>query len=359
MRSMNLSRILTLAAMSTCSVVAVSSWLAGCSTVIAGRAAHGVVADGARFEVVSTVGKGFGEGVVAAKDGGVYVLDVTWRVSPNPGGIIYRYDPVTGSTSKYLEPSGLALGLHVDKSNDLIIAQGALGGGRAIVRHNLATNATNVIANSYQGKRFVGPNDVTSDARSRIYFTDARYAGNEPMELPNAVYRIDLDGRVTQISTDVLRPNGIEVSPDNKRLYVAAANAARMISNPVGPAADRFGITMGGVVVYDLDGDGNISNGRLFYRNDDLVVDGMAMDTDGNLYLALHDGTEPPVPGDIVVLTPDGSLLEKISPPPGSRPSNLGFGRGNDAHSLYLTTGSGVPWRLYRIQTIRRGHYWE
>ena len=223
---------------------------------------RGVVADGAQFEIVSTVGKGFGEGVVAAKNGQVYVLDVTWGMNPNPGGSIYIYDPATGLTTKYLEPSGLALGLHIDKNNDLIIAEGARGGGRQIVRRNLSTGAQAVIANSYQGKRLVAPNDVTSDVKGRIYFTDARYSGDEPMELPNAVYRIDPDGKITQISTDILRPNGIEVSPDGKRLYIAAANSARMMRNPMGPAQDKFGITTGGVVVYDLDNDGNLSNGR-------------------------------------------------------------------------------------------------
>ena len=333
--------------------------LTACTTTMDRDAPRGVVADGAQFEIVSTVGKVFGEGVVAAKDGQVYVLDVTWGMNPDPGGSIYRYDPATGTTTKFLEPSGLALGLHVDKNNDLIIAEGARGGGRQIVRRNLATGAQMVIADSYQGKRFVAPNDVTSDAKGRIYFTDARYSGDEPMELPNAVYRIDLDGKITQISTDILRPNGIEVSPDGKRLYVAAANSARMMRNPMGPAQDKFGIMTGGVVAYDLDNDGNISNGRVFYRNDDLSVDGMAMDTDGNLYLALHDGTKPPIPGEIVVLRPDGTLLAQITPPPGTRPSNVGFGRGNDANSLYVTTGSGVPWRLYRIRTVRRGHYWD
>jgi gluconolactonase len=86
-------------------------------------------------------------------------------------------------------------------TEDLIIAQEAEGGGRAILRRNLTTSATTVVASSYQGKRLNSPNDVTSDARGRIYFTDARYFGSEPIELPNAVYRIDPDGRITQIST--------------------------------------------------------------------------------------------------------------------------------------------------------------
>ena len=85
------------------------------------------------------------EGVVAAKDGKIYVSDITRPdevKQNNPGGTIYRYDPATGATAKYMEPSGMSNGLHVDRNGDLIIAQEAEGGGRAILRRNLTTGAT-------------------------------------------------------------------------------------------------------------------------------------------------------------------------------------------------------------------------
>ena len=96
-------------------------------------------------------------------------------------------------------------------------------------------------------------------------------------------------------------------------------------------------------------------NPRVFYRNYELVFDGMAMDTDGNLYLAMHNGQARPPRGDIVVLNPAGELVERIPVPEGMRSNNLGFGRGSDATSLYMTTL--FQWRLYRIKTVRRGHY--
>jgi gluconolactonase len=125
----------------------------------------------------------------------------------------------------------------------------------------------------------------------------------------------------------------------------------------LGPATDRFGLKLGGVIAYDLDAAGNISNGRIFYRNDNLVTDGMAMDTDGNLYVAAHNGAREPPAGVIVVIDPSGKPLTKIAPPEGFRPGNIGFGRGVDAHTLYATTL--FKWRLFRIDTNRRGHYWE
>jgi gluconolactonase len=335
--------------------------LGACAQLIQKQEQKGILGEGAKFEVVSTAGIGFGEGVVAAKDGKIYTLGVTWADEPIKNGVIYRYDPVTGETSEYMKPSGSALGLHVDKNNDLLIAASdPRGGPQGIMRHNFKTRTTTVITDNYKGKRYVAPNDLTTDAKGRIYFTDARYEGKTlPWELPNAVYRIDLDGTVTQIATDIFRPNGIEVSPDSKRLYVAAANAKRLIANPLGPLTDKFGIENGGVVAYDLDDNGNVSKGRAIFQHEKYNVDGMAMDTGGNLYLAVHNGRRPPVPGEIIVLDPDGKVLEKLIPPEGTRPSNLAFGRGDDANSLYITTGLGMPWKLLRIKTTRRGFYRE
>lgn len=329
---------------------------AGC----AGMAQKGIVAEGAKWEEVSRAGRVFGEGVVAAKDGRLYVTDImpTAAVKQNnTGGTIWRYDPATGKAEKYMEPSGMANGLHVDKNGDLIIAQGADTGGRAILRRNLATGATTVVAGSYQGKRFNSPNDVTSDAQGRIYFTDPRFFGSEPIELPNAVYRVDADGKITQLQTGLDRPNGIEVSPDGKRLYVNTTNAARYVRSPYGPAKDAFGITGGGVVAFDLDANGNISNGRVIFRSEEILTDGMTMDTDGNLYVAMHNTNPKDPKADIVVLNPAGEVIERLTPPPGILSNQLGFGRGADAGTLYMTCV--LPWGLFRIKTVRQGHYFN
>ncbi len=315
--------------------------LAACGTAM--MSPPRIVAEGAKWEEVSRAGLFTAEGVVAARDGMIYATDITRPEAikhNNPGGTIYRYDPSTGVTTKFMEPSGMANGLHVDRNGDLIIAQEADGGGRAILRRNLTSGATTVLANSYQGKRLTGPNDVTSDARGRIYFTDARYFGDEAIELPNAVYRIDPDGKITQLATDILRPNGIEVSPDGRRLYVAASNIPILAQNPLGPAQDRFGLKLGGIVVYDLNSDGNISNGRVFHYTSRCI---MAADS-------------RPEEKSWCSILPERcwrrSLRLKVSVPAISA-----SGAESDATSLYMTTL--FQWRLYRIKTVRRGHYFE
>jgi len=319
-----------------------------------------ILANGAQWQELSRVGRIWAEGVVAAKDGAIYLTDLTRsRVikENNPRGTIYRYDPATGATTKYMEPSGMANGLHVDKNGDLIIAQDADFGGRAVLRRNLATGKTVLLADSYEGKRFNGPNDVTSDKHGRIYFTDARYGGDEPWTgLPHAFYRIDPDGKLTRLAMDIFRPNGIEVSADGKRLYVAACNSTMLPINPNGPAKDKFGFVNGGIAVYDLDKNGNVSNGREFFRADNIGVDGTAMDTDGNLYVAMHNGNPGAPKSDIAVISPAGVVLQHLPTPPGNGlTTNLAFGRGADSHSLYVSTS--FPWGLYRIQTVKQGFY--
>jgi gluconolactonase len=321
------------------------------------QSAPPIFADGAKWQEVSRTGLAWAEGVVAAKDGTIYMCDITHKAVikvNNPVGTIYRYDPKTGVTTKYMEPSGMCNGLNIDIKGDLIIAQGADGGGRAVLRRNLKTGATTVLANSYQNKRLNAPNDITSDEKGRIYFTDSYFQGDEIPELPNAVYRLDPDGKLSQISTDVLRPNGVEISADNKHLYVMATNYSKIRLNPNGPAKDKFGIASGGVVEYDVDRNGNISNPRPLYRTEEFSADGSAMDTDNNLYVALHNGNSDAPKAEIVVISPSGQIQHLPSPGVGLT-TNLGFGRGADSHTLYATTGS--PWRLFRIQTVRTGYY--
>ena len=155
--------------------------LAAAVLLAAGCTTRGIVAEGAHWEEVSRSGRAFGEGAVADKAGRIYASDITPTMAireNNPGGIIWRYDPKTRQTERYMQPSGMSNGLHVDKNGDLIIVQGADTGGRAVLRRNLETGRTIPIATNYQGKRFNSLNDVTSDAQGRIYVTDPRFFGS-------------------------------------------------------------------------------------------------------------------------------------------------------------------------------------
>ena len=313
---------------------------------IAPAGAATVLAKGAKWEKVSTAGKAFAEGVVAAKDGSIYLVDLA------PPGTLFRYDPTTGKTETVMSPSNMANGLYVDKNGDLLMGQG-LPGSQMLAKRNLRTGAVTKLVDSYQGKKMIAPNDITQDANGRIYFTDGRFNQTEEPQLPNSVYRLDPDGKVTLLTTDIGRPNGIEISPDGKRLYVADTIADRLKPNPLNVGGDKFGITKGGVIVYDIKRDGSIANGRVFWKTEVALADGMAMDTSGNLYVASHD---KPTKGRLIVaIAPSGKVIEELPLPDEGLTVQLGFGRGADAKTLYLATGD--PWGLWKIKTRRKGFY--
>ena len=97
--------------------------------------AQNIIADGAKWEKVFSAGKGFAEGVVAAKDGTIYMVDIP------PPGKLFRYDPKSGQTTTLMEESGMANGLHIDRNGDLLMGQG-LPGVQRLAKRNLTTGAS-------------------------------------------------------------------------------------------------------------------------------------------------------------------------------------------------------------------------
>ena len=318
-------------------------WLLACAGVVLTQFAFvpvvsaQIVAKDAKWERVASGGKGTGEGVVAAKDGTIYMVDLA---TP---GVLYRYDPKTGKLETVMSPSNMANGLHIYRDGNLLIGQ-SLPGSQMLAKRNLKTGEVTKLVDTYEGKKLIAPNDITSDSKGRIYFTDGRFNQTEEPESPNSIYRLDPDGKLTRLTTDVGRPNGIEVSPDGKRLYVADTIAERLKPNPLNVGGDKFGITKGGIIVFDLKRDGSISNGRVFYKTEVALSDGTAMDTRGNLYTAANDRANRA--GQIVAIAPSGKVLQELPLPGEGIPVQLGFGRGKDASTLYLSTAE--PWGRVR-----------
>ena len=175
----------------------------------------------------------FTEGPTVAPDGTVYFSDITFTDQTDmQAGHIMRYNPETGETTVFRSPSGMSNGMEFDAQGRLVVAEGADFGGRRITRTDIETGKSEIIAGLYNGKPFNSPNDLTIDEQGRIYFTDPRYAGNEPVEQPIfGVYRIDPDGSIHLVVTDGGKPNGVAVSPDQKTLYVISHDNGAMGSN--------------------------------------------------------------------------------------------------------------------------------
>ena len=253
-----------------------------------------------------------------------------------PNNAVYRWSDGEGA-SLWLQPAGYtgeapregesgSNGLALDAEGRLVLAQ---HGDRRIARMNAPWDAPEpnfeTLAGEYEGQRFNSPNDVATRSNGDLYFTDPPYGlegGNEPKELDfQGVYRLAADGSVTLLIDDLSRPNGIAFSPDQSILYVANSDPA---NQPV-------------VMAYDVEPDGGLSNGRVFF---DSWGDGMAVDQQGNVYL-----TGPG--GGVLIINADGEHLGSIMAPP--RTSNATFGE--DGSTLFITANT----RLVRIRLNVKG----
>ncbi len=289
------------------------------------REEAGIVPKDSKLEKLWSDGT-FTEGPAYGPGGFVYFSDI--------GNRIMKFDPATGKTTVYRQPSGKANGLDFDAEGRLVACEGADGGNRRIsITEKDGTVRT--LADKWMGKRFNSPNDLTIDRKGRVYFTDPRYGGNEAREIPTeSVYRIDPDGTVTQIITDVQKPNGIILSPDEKTLYLADNN----------PSGKRQ------LLAFPLRENGTVGDKKVLHDfGKERGIDGMCVDGKGNVYATAGTGK---IAG-VTVFSPEGKKLAFIPTP--ETPTNCVFGD-KDRKTLYITAGKS----LYRIRLNAEGHalYW-
>ena len=310
-----------------------------------------IVSPDAKIETLFD-GAVFTEGPAVAPDGSVYFSDITFTaLSGMQAGHIWRYDPKTGNTAVFRSPSGMSNGLKFDAQGRLLAAEGADFGGRRVTRTDMATGKATIIAGLYIGRPFNAPNDISLDEKGRIYFSDPRYLGHEPIDQEIfSVYRIDLDGTIERIITDAGKPNGVAVSPDQKSLYVVSNDngSTGLFRYAAEPPVSKGRMAL---LAYDLHADGTAT-----YR-EELVnyapqdgPDGLVCDTDGNLWVAVRDLTRY----GIAVYSPTGEELAFIPTP--EVPTNVAFGHGKEANTLYMTY-SGEKGILGKIKVNKKGYH--
>jgi gluconolactonase len=258
------------------------------------------------------------------------------------GNKITRLHP-DGSSDVFRDPANGANGLLFDREGRLVTCEAQ---ARRVTRTESGGRIT-VLAESYEGKKFNSPNDLTIDSKGRIYFSDPRYGLRANMELRGAdgkliegVYRIDAPGQVQRIiANEVDRPNGVLVSPGDQYLFVADNN-----NNTVNGARKLWR--------FDLNADGRVdANSRklIFDWKTSRGPDGVKIDKRNRLFVAagLNNGNPPfetaePYRGGVYVLALSGELLEVISIPT-DEVTNCTFG-GVDARTLFITAG-GTLWK--------------
>ena len=292
---------------------------------------------GAKIEVLAT-GFAWAEGPVWVKDGG-YLL-----FSDIPRNSVMKWTPQDGATL-FLKPSGFTGVVdygHEPGSNGLTIdSQGRLisceHGDRRVSRLE-TSGGKRTLADNYQGKRLNSPNDVIVKSNGDIYFTDPPYGLPKNWEDPRreldfcGVYRLAADGKLTLLTRELTRPNGLAFSPDEKTLYVANSDPQRAIW-----------------MAYPVKDDGTLGPGRVFADVTAMVgqhkglPDGMKVDREGNLFAG--------GPGGIHVYAPDGKLLGRIDT--GEATANCNWG--DDGSTLYIT----ADMYLCRLKTTTKGAHLE
>ena len=315
-----------------------------------------IVKEGSIFERIYGDGC-FTEGVTAGYDGYIYFSDITLTQGCKEGGIqagaILRYNPKDGNVEVFRSPSGMSNGLIFDQDGNLIVAEGADFGGRRISKIDMNSGRSYILAHSYKGRRLNSPNDIAIDRTGRIYFSDPRYMGHEPLEQPiQCVYRIDLDGSIHAIITNAGAPNGLVISPDGKTLYVSAADTGTVnfYLHEEGQVVHKG---LMAVFTYELHEDGSVGKRKTMVTYEGRETDGpdgMTVDSNGNIYVTgwFYDA---PGPG-VYVYSPEGKELAFFSTG-NEYPTNVEFGRFGDKDMIYVTAGGSV----YRIQTNATGYF--
>jgi gluconolactonase len=279
------------------------------------------------------------EGPVWIRDGGFLLF------SDIPRNALMRWDEKSGC-SLYLKPAGYtghsprggesgSNGLALDRQGRLILCQ---HGDRRVARLDASWSDPRpnyiTLADRYDGKRLNSPNDAVVHSSGAIYFTDPPYGleknvDDPAKELPfQGVYRIAPDGTLTLLTTELERPNGIALSPDEKTLYVANSHGPRPI-----------------VMSFSVQEDGTIGEGREFFNAQELTqkyegaCDGMTVDAHGNVFAT--------VPGGVAVISPEGRHLGMLLT--GKRTSNCTFGA--DGATLFITADN----YLLRVRLATKG----
>lgn len=270
--------------------------------------------------VVKAVGDcKFTEGPVVDRQGNLLFSD-------GPNDRIMRLTP-DGELTVFKQPCGRVNGMTLDGEGRLIVCQSAgTGGGRRVCRLDARGQET-VLADQYDGRPFIAPNDVCLDGQGRIFFTDPYFGPPAEKSQPTSgVYRIDPDGSVTLVVSDLQRPNGILVTSDSRQVYISDRGTQKL---------HRYKLAADGALQPD---------GVLYDFSPDRGVDGMRLDVEGNVYAAAgQDQTT-----GLFVVSPRGELLLHRALPEFA--TNVAFG-GADGRDLFVTASTGV----YKFRTRRAG----
>ncbi len=228
------------------------------------------------------------------------------------------------------QPSNFSNGNTVDGAGRLVTCE---HGTRRVVRTEGGTEV--VVADNWHGRRLNSPNDVVAHSDGSVWFSDPTYGIDGFDEGYPAVsevggchvYRVDLDGNVDAVITDMVQPNGLAFSRDESVLYVVDSGRTH---HPDGPRhVRRFEVV-----------DGRCTGGEVLADAPAGIFDGIRIDDGGRLWIGCGSG--------VFCCTAGGAPLGVVSLPEAC--ANLEFG-GRDGRTLFMTATTSV----YALRVSVRG----
>jgi len=234
------------------------------------------------------------EGPAVDEDGNVYAVnfarDGTIAQISKKGNASFFVTLPKGSTGN---------GIRFADKNTFYVADFT---GHNILKVDLITKNVSVFANEPKMNQ---PNDLAITASGQIFCSDPNWKDGT-----GQIWRVATDGKVTLAAENLGTTNGIDVSPDEKKLYVNES-------------------VQRNVWAFDLAADGTLSNKKLLYHFEDGGMDGMRCDVNGNLYITRHGK------GEVAILSPEGKIIHTVKTI-GKKVSNICFG-GRNGKTCYIT----------------------
>lgn len=239
-------------------------------------------------------------------------------------GILYVVNFQKGGTIGQVTPDGKA-------SLFVTLPEGSIGNGirfnsqgNMLIADYKQHNILQVDMDNQKISTFAHSDDMNQPNDLAIADNDILFASDPSwQDSTGQLWRIDAQGKITLLEKDMGTTNGVEVSPDNKKLYVNESVQRK-------------------VWVYDLTSQGEISNKRLLIEFPDFGMDGMRCDVEGNLYITRHGK------GTVVKVSPEGTVLQEIQMT-GKLPSNIAFG-GEDGRTCFVTLQDRGSVEMFRAE---------
>jgi len=203
--------------------------------------------------------------------------------------------------------------IQFDRQGNMLVADFS---GHNILKVNTQTKNISVWVHN---ESFNQPNDLCINKKGQVFASDPNWKNST-----GKIWRIEPDGNSFLLQDDMGTTNGIELSPEEKILYV-------------NESVQRT------IWAFDVDEQGNLSNKRKFVEFPDFGLDGMKCDKAGNLLVTRYDK------GAVAVFSPKGQLIREVNTK-GKKTSNICFG-GKDGKTCYVTLQDRKCVETFRHET--------